>query len=357
MAKRTLDRKRDTELRLFDERPMELDGFKLKARSIEVIGRPTLGQFAAALDIALACGEGSPYWIGELWNYGEGRADWREKLEQAIRSNSAYTHKTLINLGYIVRNTSERARELAPSVGHVSEVAALEPDEQVVWMERASSEGLTVRDLRLELKASRRRKVLDGRAVLEGRHRVIYADPPWQYNDRPPSGSGAQQHYDGMTMEQLAAMPIANHCEADAVLLMWTTAPMLLANPGPRDIIEAWGFEYKTCQIWDKVLPAGGWYVAVRHEILLIATRGSCTPDHPVPMPDSVITERQVAEHSGKPESFRKQIEKMYDGPYLELFARVAAPGWSVYGNDAALALPPGGVSVEEMIRLDEVPF
>lgn len=357
MAKRALDRKRDSEVRLFDERPMELDGFKFKARAIEVVGRPTLGQFAAALDIALACGDGSPYWIGELWNYGEGRADWRDKLEQAIRSSSTYTHKTLINLGYIVRNTTERARELAPSVGHVSEVAALEADEQVVWMERAASEGLTVRDLRLELKAARRRKVIDGQAVLEGRHRVIYADCPWLYGDRPPSGSGAQQHYDGMTIEQLCALPIAAHAMPDAVLFMWTTAPLILENPGVREVIEAWGFTYKTCQIWDKVLPAGGYYVAVRHEILLIATRGSCTPDRPVPMPTSVITERQTGGHSAKPASFRKQIEQMYDGPYLELFGREPVPGWNVFGNDAALWAGGAVAALGPAIGIDEVPF
>lgn len=337
MAKRALDRAKQGDLRLFDERPMELDGFKFKSRTVEVIGRPTLGQFAAALDIALACGDGSPYWIGELWNYGEGRADWRDKLEQAIRSSSAYTHKTLINLGYIVRNTSAKARDLAPSVGHVSEVASLEQDEQEEWMERASSEGLTVRDLRLEIKASRRRKVIEGRAVLDGKYRVIYADPPWIYGDRPPSGSGAGQHYDGMTIAQLCELPIAQHAADDAVLFVWTTAPLILENPGVREVIEAWGFTYKTCQIWDKVLPAGGYYVAVRHEILLIATRGSCTPDHPVPMPPSVITERQIGEHSAKPASFRTQIEKMYEGPYLELFGREAVSGWSVFGNDAAL--------------------
>lgn len=322
---------------LFDERPIELEGFTLRARSVDVVGRPTLGQFAAAIDFALGCGDSSPYWIGKLWVYGEGRADWRNKLEQAIRSQSGYTHKTLINLGYIVRNTSNKAQALAPSIGHIDAVASLEHDEQEAWMERAASEGLTVRDLRLELKASRRRRVLDGRAVLEGQHRVIYADPAWWYGDRPPSGSGAEQHYGGMSIEAICALPVEVHATPDAVLFMWVTSPLLLQNPGPREVLEAWGFTYKASQIWDKVLPAGGNYVAVRHEILIIATRGTCTPDHPVPMPSSVITERQTGEHSAKPESFRKQIEKMYEGPYLELFGRDPVPGWSVYGNDAAL--------------------
>jgi N6-adenosine-specific RNA methylase IME4 len=121
------------------------------------------------------------------------------------------------------------------------------------------------------------------------------------------------------------------------VLFMWVTAPLLLQNPGPREVIESWGFEPKTGIVWDKVLSAGGHYVAVKHEHLIICTRGSCTPDRPTPQPDSVQTIRRDGEHSEKPREFRQLIEKLYDGPYLELFARSTAPGWTVFGNDARL--------------------
>jgi N6-adenosine-specific RNA methylase IME4 len=80
-------------------------------------------------------------------------------------------------------------------------------------------------------------------------------------------------------------------------------------------VIEAWGFEYKTGAVWDKVLHNFGHYVSIRH--LLIATRGSCTPDRPTPMIDSVQTIRRGDVHSAKPEEFRQMIERLYDGPYL----------------------------------------
>lgn len=339
MAKGPSDLARRQDAFLFDERPMELEGFRLKARSVDVIGRPTLAQFAAALDFALGCGDGSPYWIGALWNYGEGRADWREKIEQSIRSQSAYTHKSLINLGYIVRNTSAKARELAPSVGHVSEVAALEPEEQVEWMERSAAEGLTVRELRMEIKTARRRKVIDGQAVLEGLYRVAICDPPWDYGDRPPSGSGASQHYQAMSIDQLCKMPIAAHLAPDAVMFMWVTAPFLLQNPGPREVLEAWGLTPKTGMVWYKRRHNFGHYVSVRHEHVIIATRGSCTPDRPTPMVDSVFTSAQERfEHSEKPEELRQMVERMYNGPYLEIFARRPAAGWATFGNDERLA-------------------
>jgi N6-adenosine-specific RNA methylase IME4 len=139
-------------------------------------------------------------------------------------------------------------------------------------------------------------------------------------------------------------LPVEAHATPDAVLFFWVTAAVPLFLFGRRDAgsgaaDHAWGFTPKTGQVWDKVLPAGGSYVAVRHEHLIICTRGSCTPDHPVPMPPSVVTERRdpMAIHSAKPDTFRKQIERMYDGPRLELFGRERHEGWTVFGNDASL--------------------
>jgi N6-adenosine-specific RNA methylase IME4 len=76
-----------------------------------------------------------------------------------------------------------------------------------------------------------------------------------------------------------------------------------------------------------------GHYVSVRHELLLICTRGSCLPDRPVPMPDSVRPVRRSDVHSEKPPEFRALVEQLYDGPYVELFARRQIKGWTTYGN------------------------
>jgi len=212
----------------------------------------------------------------------------------------------------------------------------------VHWLDRAEMEGWTERELRLEIAASRRRKVIAGQAVLRGMYRVIYADYPWPYGDRPPSGSGAQQHYPGMPIDEGCKLPVAAHAMTNAVLFFWVTAPYLYhatdnLTPDAFRLVRAWGFTPKTGMVWDKVLSAGGHYVAVKHEHLIIATRGSCLPDRPVPMPDSVQTVRRDGEHSEKPPEFRKLIEQLYDGPYLELFGREKVSGWDVFGNDARL--------------------
>lgn len=321
---------------LFDTRPIEVDGYRLLGRSITPVGRPSIRDFQNALALACEFHESSPYWIGGLCSYAESREDWNEKLDQAM-SVTKLARRTLQNLGHIYRNTNETTRALAPTPAHAAEVIALPETEQVELLSQARSEELTVRELRLEVRTRKRRKVLEGRAVLEGLYRVWYIDPPWLYGDREPSGTGAESHYPGMTIEALCKMPIAAHSTPDAAMGMWTTAPILLQNPGPRDVLDAWGFVPKTQIIWDKVEHNYGNYVSVRHEILIIATRGSCTPDRPTPMFDSVVVERRSPVHSEKPATFRKMLERLWDGPYIEVFGRAQVEGWTVFGNDPRL--------------------
>jgi N6-adenosine-specific RNA methylase IME4 len=135
------------------------------------------------------------------------------------------------------------------------------------------------------------------------------------------------------------------HSTKNAVLFVWVTAPMLYyatdpdLGPDPFRVVAAWGFEPKTGAVWDKVKHNFGHYFSIRHEHLLVATRGSCAPDRQVPMQDSVVTERRSDVHSEKPEIFRTIIEHLYDGPYVELFARSKRKGWTTWGNQINGAL------------------
>jgi len=167
----------------------------------------------------------------------------------------------------------------------------------------------------------------------KGKYRVIYADPPWQYGDERSGGNhgGAVDHYNTMGINELKNMPIASLAEDNAVLFLWATAPLL---PEALELINAWGFKYKTNFIWDKVKHNMGHYNSVRHELLLIATKGSCTPDN-VQLFDSVQSIERTDRHSEKPEEFRKIIETLYTyGNKLEMFARKQVEGWEVFGNE-----------------------
>lgn len=316
--------------------PITIGCFTLTETGVDVAGSPSFGEFHGVLEFARRAHKASGWWIADLLRYAEKRDDWRAKLEQVVDS-TGYAEKTVRNLKYVGENVAPSRRRGDVDISLHLEVAKLGPEKQSEWLEKAAVEGWSVRDLRLEMRAAKRRAIIEGQAVLEGQYRVLYADPPWLYGDRPPSGSGAGQHYEGMTIPELCKLPIASHAYPDAVLFLWTTAPLLLESPGPREVALAWGFEPKTGMVWDKVDHNWGNYVSVRHEHLLICTRGSCTPDRPTPMIDSVVTERPTGDHSAKPETFRKIIERLYDGPYLELFGRERKEGWTVFGNDARL--------------------
>lgn len=162
-------------------------------------------------------------------------------------------------------------------------------------------------------------------------YRVIYADPPWSYNDKmgAPGMGGAVNHYPTMPLEDICALPVP--ADKNAVLFLWTTSPQLEDS---FKVINAWGFKYKSSFIWDKVAHGMGHYNSVRHEFLLIAVKGNCVPDVQV-RPDSVISIERT-EHSKKPATFRNLIDTLYPvGNRLEMFAREAPDGWDVWGNMA----------------------
>jgi N6-adenosine-specific RNA methylase IME4 len=171
--------------------------------------------------------------------------------------------------------------------------------------------------------------------IPDGKYRVFYADPPWKYTSGDQHSNEAQAttlttHYNSMSIQELCQLPIKLMAQDDAVLFMWTTSPLLEEC---FYVINAWGFKYKTSIVWDKMAHNVGHYISVRHEFLLICTRGSCTPDIDKLLP-SVVSEKRT-EHSVKPETFRNMIDTMYPkGKRIELFARHPAKGWAVWGND-----------------------
>jgi N6-adenosine-specific RNA methylase IME4 len=171
------------------------------------------------------------------------------------------------------------------------------------------------------------------------KYRIVYADPPWKYGNNMASGivefmerwTVAETHYTSMSIEELCALPVKDMIESDAVLFLWVTSPLLEECFA---VISAWGFKYKTSFVWDKIKHNFGHYNSVRHELLLVCTRGSCTPDVPK-LFDSVQSIERSDEHSEKPQEFREIIETLYThGKRIELFARTPALGWDVWGNE-----------------------
>jgi N6-adenosine-specific RNA methylase IME4 len=174
---------------------------------------------------------------------------------------------------------------------------------------------------------------------------VICVDPPWQFHTYSGQGEprSAERHYDTMTLDDIAALPVKPLAADDCALLLWAVCPEL---PGAIDVIRAWGFEYLTVAFaWVKQNPSGdglftglGYHTRSNVELCLLALRGA-----PVRLANDVhqVVMAPVSAHSEKPAEVYRRIERLYPGPYLELFARRERPGWAVWGDEVA---PPDDI-------------
>jgi N6-adenosine-specific RNA methylase IME4 len=165
-------------------------------------------------------------------------------------------------------------------------------------------------------------------------YEVIYADPPWRYEHASTPNRAIENQYPTMPLAELFFLQVPA-AEA-SVLFLWATSPKLAEA---IQLIDAWGFSYRSCAVWVKPSIGLGYYFRQRHEMLLVARRG----DYPVPVqsarPDSVI-EAARGGHSQKPEIVYEFIERMYPcANRIELFARQAREGWDRWGLEA----PEGG--------------
>jgi N6-adenosine-specific RNA methylase IME4 len=169
---------------------------------------------------------------------------------------------------------------------------------------------------------------------------LIYADPPWRFDTYSEKGAErtADQHYPTLSDEEIAAfkvygLPIDRIAYKNAALFLWCTSSNMHRA---LKVMDAWGFEYKTQAVWDKMVTGLGLVFRNRHEVLLYGTRGNMPG--PQYQPFSVFTIKR-GKHSEKPLDIRKAIEKMYPdfsaATRLELFARGSIRGWSTYGLEA----------------------
>jgi len=185
-----------------------------------------------------------------------------------------------------------------------------------------------------------------------GHYGVIYADVPWTFATRSDKGRGRSpdQHYDVMSLDEIKALPVADLAAKDCVLFFWVIDTHLAMA---LDVIKAWGFEYKTrAFVWAKLNQkyhdytpekqaaygdsawkmGNGFWTRANPEDCWLATRGK-------PKRKSAAVRRLVVsplrQHSRKPDEVKERIEKLVDGPYVELFSRTNRPGWDAMGNEA----------------------
>lgn len=188
------------------------------------------------------------------------------------------------------------------------------------------------------------------------KYKIIYCDPPWSFETYSDKGKdrSAENHYQTMTLEDIKKLPIKNIADTDAMLFMWVTFPLLDKS---FEVMKAWGFTYKTCAFnWIKANKTAdltkinvqkdikmnlGYYTRANSELCLLAEneqtdlvllgrKGKTLPRKSKAVRQVIIS--NIREHSRKPDEVYKGIEDLFDGPYIELFARNERENWDCWG-------------------------
>jgi N6-adenosine-specific RNA methylase IME4 len=209
--------------------------------------------------------------------------------------------------------------------GHRNAMREIEIEQERKSYRARTEHGATVADLEALVGAGKR-------------FGVIYADPPWPFQTYSEKGKqrSAERHYDTWSLERIKALPVGQLAASDCALFLWVTWPHM---PIWHEVIAAWGFDYSGLAFdWIKrnasgegLHMGGGYGTRANPEPCLLAVRGK-----PLRLDAGVhsVVMTPVGEHSEKPEEVARRIERLYGGPYLELFARRPREGWTTWGNE-----------------------
>jgi len=174
------------------------------------------------------------------------------------------------------------------------------------------------------------------------RFHTVLADPPWRFQNR--TGKMAPEHrrlnrYGTMTLDEIAGLPVVDIVSEPAHLYLWVPNALL---PEGLQVMEAWGFQYKSNIVWHKIRkdrgPDGrgvGFYFRNTTELLLFGVRGKNARTLAPGRRQVNFIATQKREHSRKPDEQYKVIEDCSPGPRIEMFARGPRPGWTVFGNQS----------------------
>ena len=203
-----------------------------------------------------------------------------------------------------------------------------------------------VKEAEIERARARHTKLIEHGCVVDDlvalaasgkRFATILADPPLPF-DGAVADERADHHYPtparskrSWTCRSRRSPPTTARC---------CCGPHRRTSPSPANQdIEAWGFRPSTVAfVWVKQNKTDGRVRTRGQSTGPSAPANTCLSDQRLAdAPRSNIRQvvmAPVGEHSEKPEEVRRRIERLFAGPYLELYARRPAAGWTVWGND-----------------------
>jgi N6-adenosine-specific RNA methylase IME4 len=234
-------------------------------------------------------------------------------------------------------------------------LAALDQDQFEAKVEGASKRAYDriaqrfVKEVEIERAQRRHRNIIEHGCTVDDlvalaasgkRFPTILGDPAWPWSGHLGNGMSRADHHFGLsTLDEIKSLPVASLAADDCALLLWCTGPHI-AIGSHVEVIRAWGFKPSTIAfVWVKqnrsdgrVRTRGqGCWTTANAEVCFIATKGSPTR---LAFDVHQVVLAPVGQHSEKPEEVRRRIERLFPGPYLELYGRKPVPGWTVWGNE-----------------------
>lgn len=250
----------------------------------------------------------------ESYDWGESCSDSERKIKRASKL-TGYSHDSLSKAKYVLDNGNKEDKETLKTGMPINKIY----------------NNIKIRE---ELEKIEEEK----KEPEEQQAEIIYADPPWSYNRNVGEGIASEEY---STMELWDIKNYLNDNKIvpkdNSILFLWITFPLLKEG---IEVMESWGFEYKTCGFnWIKLDKKGkpffgiGHYTKSNSELCLIGIRGKGLMILDNKISQIIMTEKD--KHSKKPEVIPKLITKLVGDKKLklELFAREKRQGWIVYGD------------------------
>jgi N6-adenosine-specific RNA methylase IME4 len=280
---------------------------------------------------------------------GSGGRGKRKASEPELAGKTGSTRDTIAEIAGVSHGTVDHAKKvLKKGVAELREAVrngrvAISTAADIASLPKAKQEQIVKQDEKKilaaakkirEKRAQERRKQRVERiktiAASEGQYPVIYADPPWQCEDRVSTSGDVETRYPTMDTDEIKALTVGKLTTKDAVLLLWCPAERFA---DAIEVIRAWGFDYRTNIVWDNGCVGPGDYCRSKHEHLCVAVRGQAMIPPVEGRPDSLIRAPR-GEHWEKPAVFYEIIERMFPKmPRIELFARKRREGWASWGD------------------------
>jgi len=238
-------------------------------------------------------------------------ADAVVKVSQAVQTPIAAPRQAVIKAAALIEKAPEKAIEILTGAKSLADVK---------------------RDERREERSARAEELaqLGPAEVQRGPFGLVLADPPWAYDFAQSDSREIENQYPTATVDEI----ISHKPDAadDCVLLMWATVAKLSEA---LEVMDGWGFEYKTHAVWDKEKIGMGYWFRGQHELLLVGTKGQASPPDAEHRVSSVFREAR-GKHSAKPQCVYEWIEAAFpDRLKLEMYCRSPRAGWAVFGNEA----------------------